>query len=169
MKNTSPPRMPGYEAQVDHLSTLFIASQQRRRFRLRRHRQQSGARALDRGITIGSVSRAQSRSLPDLPGPQTRLRRPEGIPAILFWPAVIVMFPFALVVAVGMSLRLLRKPRPEPPVNSTPCGPLCLHAQQHHAQWDCKIDMGKRCDLARPTFTVKTDPNNCTMFRRKIS
>ena len=101
---------------------------------------------------------------------QLAVIRPSRVPWVLFWPAVVVAFPFALVVmTVCLIPLLLRRPKkPEKP-NTTPCGSLCAYAvfKDHDSMWHCAAQRGWFCDKARNVFTIKTDPNNCSMFKEK--
>lgn len=96
------------------------------------------------------------------------------LPRALRWPLLIVAFPVVLVTAVvWLPVMLLRKP--EPPVNTTPCGRLCRYAYwidedkapDGNAGWRCEAWQGIDCNHARRNFTSQEDPNNCTMFERK--
>ena len=100
-----------------------------------------------------------------------QLRRPLGIPAFLFWPAVAVAFPFVLVTSlVWLPWLVLRKAStPEPKPNTTPCGALCKLSVWHEREddWVCLANRGMVAHRSRLIFRTKTDPNNCVMHIRK--
>ena len=103
---------------------------------------------------------------------QKRARK-SRMPAPLFWTAVVVAFPVALVVAAAMvPFLIFRKPASAP--NSTPCGQLCGYARHATSEgsgvrkdWLCAANRGRPWFDSRPQFATKSDPHNCTMFERK--
>lgn len=82
-----------------------------------------------------------------------------------------LIFPFMLVVGfvylLGLTARLAWT-KPEPLINTTPCGSLCTYGfwAETKNNWHCTVNQGMSCDNSRRDFVLRSNPNNCTMFKR---